>query len=172
MRRSFTVVGLVAVAGLAITPIAAAIEKRRHPSVGDADSDLVALSTIFDGTELHSTAMAFRGGSSICWYGGQVIDLRGAALAPEGARLDARCIFGGLRIVVPETWRVSVRSRAIFGGTDDRSSGPKGEGPLLTIEAVSVFGGVSVMTKPDDAWDRPRRAGAQEPSGAPGDDAG
>jgi hypothetical protein len=172
MRRSFTVLGLVAVAGLAITPIAAAIEKRRHPSVGDADSDLVALSTIFDGTELHSTAMAFRGGSSICWCGGQVIDLRGAALAPEGAHLDARCIFGGLRIVVPETWRVAVRSRAIFGGIHDRSSGPEGEGPLLTIEALSVFGGVSVTMKPDAAWDPTGRAGAQERFGARGDDAG
>jgi len=151
MRRSFTILGLAAVAGLAIPPVAAAIEKRRHPSVGDADSDLVALSTIFDGAELRSTAMAFRGGSSICWYGGQLIDLRGANLAPEGATLEARCVFGALQVVVPDTWRVDVRPRAIFGGTDDRSSGPDGEGPLLTIEALAVFGGVSVTTKRDDA---------------------
>ena len=160
MRRSFTALGLAAVAGLAVPPIAAAIEKRRHPSVGDADSDLVALSTIFDGTELHSTAIAFRGGSSICWYGGQLIDLRGAALAPEGAHLDARCVFGGLQVIVPETWRVDIRSRAIFGGTDDRSSGPEGDGPLLMISAHAVFGGVAVTTKPEDAWDMTRRAGA------------
>ena len=160
MRRSFTALGLAAVAGLAIPPIAASIEKRRHPSVGDADSDLVALSTIFDGTELHSTAIAFRGGSSICWYGGQLIDLRGAALAPEGAHLDARCVFGSLQVIVPETWRVAVRSRAVFGGTVDRSSGPEGDGPLLTIAAIAVFGGVSVTTKPEEAWDVTRRAGA------------
>jgi hypothetical protein len=158
MRRSFTALGLAAVAGLAIPPIAAAIEKRRHPSVGDADSDLVALSTIFDGTDLHSTAMAFRGGSSICWYGGQVIDLRGAALAPEGAHLDARCVFGGLQVIVPETWRVDIRSRAIFGGTDDRSSGPGRQaahdsGDRRVRQRV-------VTTKPEEAWDVTRRVEA------------
>ena len=61
---------------------------------------------------------------------------------------------------MPETWRVDIRSRAIFGGTDDRSSGPEGDGPLLTISALAVFGGVSVTTKPEDAWDMTRRAGA------------
>jgi hypothetical protein len=56
--------------------------------------------------------MAFRGGSSICWHGGQVIDLRGAALAQEGAHLDARCVYGGLQVIVPETWRVTRRAGA------------------------------------------------------------
>jgi hypothetical protein len=164
MRRSFVVLGVAAIAGLGIPPIAAAVEKRRHPSVGDAGSDEIALSTIFDGAEIRSTAAAFRGGTSLCWYGGQLLDLRGAALAPEGATLDVRCLFGGLRVVVPETWRVLVRSKSVFGVTEDASSGPDGDGPLIIIDALSVFGGTGITTKRDDEWGETLAAAAADAS--------
>jgi hypothetical protein len=155
MRRSIKVAGVLgamAVAGVVIPAAAAAIAKQRAVVIDDPDAPEIALSTIFDGVEVANRSAEFRGGTTVCWYGAQQLDLRGATLAPDGATLRARCIFGGLQVLVPETWRVQVRSIPVFGGVQDRSPGEDGEGPLLTIEAVCVFGGVSVDTRDEDAW--------------------
>jgi hypothetical protein len=153
MRTSLKVLGIAAVAGLAIPPIVAAVARSRIVAVDDPDAPEVSLATIFDSGELVNRSAAFRGGTTIAWYGGQRLDLREATLAPEGATLRVRCLFGGMQVLVPESWRVEVRSIPVFGGVDDRSSGPDGDGPLLTIEAVCAFGGMQIATRAEDAWD-------------------
>ena len=150
MRTSVKVLGIAALAGLVIPPIAAAVAKGRVVVVDDPDAPEVALATIFDGEELENRSTEFRGGTTICWYGGQRLDLRGATLAPEGATLKARCLFGGLQVLVPATWRVQVSGIPIFGGIQDGSSGPDGDGPLLRIEAIAAFSGLTVETEDDD----------------------
>ncbi len=160
MRRSIKVagvLGLMTVAGVVVPTIAAAIAKQRAVIVDDPEAPEIALSTIFDGVELENRSTEFRGGTTVCWYGAQRLDLRGATLAPEGATLKARCVFGGLQVLVPETWRVQVRAIPVFGGVADESSGPDGDGPLLSIEAVCVFGGVSIDVRDEDAWEVARR---------------
>ena len=76
------------------------------------------------------TATSFRGGTLDCWYGGGTIDLRGATLAPNGARLDVRAIFGGAQIVVPEAWHVSTRINGL-GGAGEMVTDPAQIGPAL-----------------------------------------
>ena len=151
MRTSVKVLGVAALAGLVVPPIAAAIAKGRMEIVDDPDASEVMLATIFDGEELANRSPEFRGGTTVCWYGGQRLDLRGATLAPEGATLKARCLFGGLQVLVPASWRVTVTGIPIFGGIQDGSSGPDGEGPLLRIEAIAAFSGLTVETQDDDA---------------------
>ena len=157
MRRSIKVLGLATVAGLVVPTVAAAIAKQRAVVIDDPEAPEIALSAIFDGVEVENRSTEFRGGTAVCWYGGERLDLRGATLAPEGATLKARCVFGGMQVLVPDTWRVKVRATPVFGGVQDGSSGPEGEGPLLTIEAVCVFGGVSIDTQDEDAWKIARR---------------
>lgn len=158
MRTLLKLAGVLTIAGLVIPPVAAALVKRRITTTDDPDAPEVALATIFDGEDLTNRSTAFRGGTTICWYGGQRLDLREATLAAEGATLRARCVFGGLQVLVPETWRVEVRSLPVFGGVDDRSAGADGEGPVLTIDALCVFGGVSIATRDEDAWQMERPA--------------
>ena len=166
MRRSTKVLGLAALVGLTIPPLAAAVAKRRLRVVDDADAPVIAFATIFDGADVANRSAAFRGGTTICWYGGQRLDLRGATLAPEGATLRVRCLFGGLQVLVPETWRVQVRTIPIFGGVQNGSLGPGGGGPLLTIEAVCAFGGVSIDTDVDEADDWTGRRPVRTPESA------
>jgi hypothetical protein len=150
MRRSIKALGLAAVVGLSIPPLAAAVAKRRIVVDDDPDAPEISLATIFDGEDLARRSVEFRGGTTICWYGGQRLDLREATLAPGGATLRVRCLFGGLQVLVPEAWRVQVRSIPIFGGVHNGSLGPGGGGPLLTIEAVCVFGWISIDTRADE----------------------
>ena len=152
MRRSLKMLGLASVVGMVVPPIAAAIARSRVVIVDDPDASEVSLATIFAGEDLANRSGTFRGGTTVCWYGGQRLDLRGATLAKEGATLRVRCVFGGLQVLVPESWRVSVRGIPILGGVQDASGGPDGEGPLLTIDAISVFSGVQIATDDGDAW--------------------
>jgi predicted membrane protein len=115
---------------------------------GDARADDVVRSTaIFGGHKLTSTAQAFHGAWLTAIFGGCTLDLRQARLAPEGASVNATVAFGGVDILVPKGWRISVRSTPIFGGVEektDRTTPPPADAPTLHVDAVAVFGGVNV----------------------------
>ena len=132
--------------------IAAIVAKSRLVSRGLEADDEVDLVTIYDGLDFASTAPAFRGGSILCWYGGGSIDLRGATLDPAGARLRVRALFGGLRLVVPETWRVENRITAILGGVGDArdESQVAADGPTLVLEGWAAFGGIGIAADAPD----------------------
>jgi hypothetical protein len=61
--------------------------------------------------------------------------------------VNATVAFGGVDILVPKGWRISVRSTPIFGGLDDKtdhSEPPAPDAPTLHVDALTVFGGVDI----------------------------
>lgn len=122
--------------------IAAAFVKRSLPSRGDEESDELALVAVFDGIDLKSRAGAFRGGSTLAWFGGIALDLREAQLAP-GARLSLRTFCGGVAIKTPPDWRIEGDVTAIAGGSNVRGS-ENPAAPVLTIDGLALLGGVAV----------------------------
>jgi hypothetical protein len=141
-------IGLTLVTAI-ISAISAAILKERLISRGEETDEEIDLVTIYTGRDFTSKAPSFRGGSVLTWYGGASIDLREATLDPAGATLNARTIFGGLRILVPETWNVRTNVAAIFGGVGDaRDTSEVDElGPTLTVTGFALFGGLGIMTE-------------------------
>ena len=139
-------------AGFVISSIAAAIGARimkdRLVPIDSPDADEVRLVAILEPIDFRSTARSFRGGTLDCWYGGGVVDLRGATLDPAGARLEVRGIFGGGQFIVPDNWRVRTDVRGVGGIGDAR---PKIErpvtAPLLTIEGVAFMGGFGITSE-------------------------
>jgi hypothetical protein len=102
---------------------------------------------IFGGQDATSNAQAFRGASLTAVFGGVVLDLRHALPAPEGARVNATAVFGGIDVLVPRGWNVAVNGTPIFGGVGDktdRSEPLRGDAPRVTIDALVAFGGVEV----------------------------
>lgn len=176
MRRFFLrLLGLLALAGMIVPPIAALSTKRRLADRAvdafDEAADEIDVAAIFEGMDLKSRSSAFRGGDLLLWYGGGTLDLRGATLDPDGAELRVRSIFGGMELVVPPAWPVEVHSRAVFGGVGDDSEGPKGvTGPRLVIDSQSAFGGIHVTSHPSGvpeigpALDAPEPAATAEPT--------
>lgn len=142
-----SLIALVLVGGIA-SAIAALMAKRRLVSRGTEDDNEVDLVIIFDGLEFSSRAPSFTRGSILTWYGGATIDLTDATLAPEGAVLDVRTVFGGLQVFVPASWAVDVQVVSVFAGVaDTRDAGAvDGAGPRLLVTGWSAFGGVGVMT--------------------------
>lgn len=118
----------------------------RPGRVGSSD-ETVSSFVAFGGTELASRSTAFRGGWVAAAFGGATLDLRDATLAVGGATIDATAAFGGIDVLVPKGWRISISGLPIFGGYDDKT---KNEGPLppdapeLTVNAVAMFGGIEV----------------------------
>lgn len=117
---------------------------------GDEDSDEFQLAAIIGGREFRSRARALRGGTVIAAYGGVELDLREAHVAPGGAALRCVTILGGVAILVPDGWRVRLRTTAILGGAEKRTTPDDQlppDAPELTIDATAVCGGVAVRAK-------------------------
>jgi len=145
-----TVIGL-AIGGFVLTAVATALAaasaKRRIVPVEDPEADEVHLVSIFAPLAFQSTAKAFRGGTLDCWYGGGTLDLREATLAPEGALLSVKAIFGGGQIVVPDGWRVTSEVMGIGAVNDARPAAEfSSDAPELTIEGLALFGGFMVLS--------------------------
>jgi len=112
--------------------------------VGD---DVLSSTSVFGGAELVSSNQNLRGASLTAVFGGIALDLRDAQPGPEGAAINPTAVFGGIDILVPRGWRITVRSMPIFGGLDDktdRSVPLSPDAPALRVDAVSIFGGVSI----------------------------
>jgi hypothetical protein len=116
------------------------------PVRDDAD-EVVRATAIFSGPHVASTATRFRGAWLTALFGGVTLDLRGAGLDPGGAAVNATVVFGGVEILVPRGWRISVRSTPIFGGVDDKTDKSvqlDDTAPTLRVDAVALFGGVDI----------------------------
>jgi hypothetical protein len=142
-------VGFVIISSI-LAAVVAAVAKRHMISSGTETDDEFDLVTIFDGVDFASTAPAFRRGSVLTWYGGGQIDLRGATLDPAGGELNVRALFGGVQVIVPETWHVEQRMVAFLGGVSDsrEKSEAQETGPVLILSGWAVFGGIDVTSEP------------------------
>jgi hypothetical protein len=135
-------VGMIAAAFAAMS-----VKRRLNPTLDESADEITAVA-IFGPLAFHSTSQAFRGGEVECWYGGGVIDLRDAQLAPEGATLRVRAIFGGGQIVVPASWKVVSRATGLGGIQDIREAqGHAAIDPELVIEGMLIAGGFAVSSE-------------------------
>lgn len=148
------IIGL-GIAATAVSMVAAAATannlKRTLVPTTDPSADEIVAVAIFGPLEFRSTSRNFRGGRLECWYGGGVLDLRDAVLAPEGATLQVRAVFGGGQILVPAAWKVVSSVRGMGGLQDIREAkGYAAEAPELVIEGLLVAGGFAVSSQLED----------------------
>jgi len=120
--------------------------KFHHHHQQSTDSERLNKQYTFSGAQLRIESQSWRGGELGVTAGGVEIDLRNAALAPEGAVLDLRVVMGGVDIRVPDTWRVHLEVTPLFGGADDTTRTTQGtaEVPTLRILGTVTLGGVTV----------------------------
>lgn len=151
IRRLIRLVVVGWIASMIVGAIAAMKAKQAIGPDSDASADSFTVSAIFGPLAYRSTATQLREGRLECWYGGGVLDLRGATLAPEGATLQVRAIFGGGQILVPADWRVVTSVRGLGGVQDARPAQGRPDVALeLTIEGLVFAGGFAVMSDLDD----------------------
>lgn len=136
---------------MALVAAGALVAKAKLPVIDDPEGDELALVSIFDGTELRSTASAFRGGRIVTAFGGTDLDLRRAAIAEHGAHVEIVAVYGGVNVTVPDTWLVTATNAAIAGGIDVSVPTPDElaeDAPRVTFSTRAIFSGVRIVARP------------------------
>ena len=64
-----------------------------------------------------------------------------------GSPQEATAAFGGVEVIVPKGWRITVRATPVLGGVDDktdRGQSPAEDAPSLHVDAIALLGGVNL----------------------------
>ena len=92
----------------------------------------------------------FQGGSIESIFANVEVDLRQAQVATAGASpvIAVNCVFGAVKLRLPDTWKTSMQTVGVLGMVEDRTIPPRVtnglEAPVVVISGQSVFGSVEV----------------------------
>ncbi|HEX6330925.1 MAG TPA: LiaF domain-containing protein [Actinomycetota bacterium] len=138
-------VGPVLLIGIGLLLLSGLWRRRREQE--HRDNSLV----MFGGTKIKDRSEHFTHADVSAIFGGATLDLREAHVDRE-ATVEALAVFGGVDVLVPTGWRVSVDGTPILGGVEDKTEDGADlspEAPLLTVHGTAIFGGVDVKHRPD-----------------------
>ncbi|MBN1598504.1 MAG: hypothetical protein JW894_09435 [Bacteroidales bacterium] len=142
--------GLLVLVGILI------IFKRKfeHPhcekkNIEDTD-DIIDEVAVFGGGDRTIVSQNFMGGKILAVFGGSNFNLSRAKLAPGKNYIEVLAIFGGMKLIVPEDWKITIRTISIFGGFSDKhrimphdNSSSENE---LIIKGFVIFGGGEIKS--------------------------
>lgn len=109
--------------------------------------DRVTDAVSFGSQQLRDDSQAFEGGRVSVSFGNYELDLRGAALVPDGADLELNISFGEIAVRVPEHWAVRVTGIPVFGSCTNRTrqaESPAPGSPVLRLKCSVSFGAVEI----------------------------
>jgi predicted membrane protein len=137
--------------GFGITMLWKALDRQRLLATpGGADiSSSSSLAAVFSGGKRRMTTPDFRGLDVLALFGGFEVDLRDSRIEVDQAVIDVNAIFGGVKLMVPYNWTVTVKGFGMFGAFEDKTVPPRtdaGTKPQhLVVTGVSIFGGTVVQ---------------------------
>ena len=99
---------------------------------------------IMSGVKRTNLSKDFRGGEATAVMGGIELDLRDAVMDRREAVLDVSTVMGGMRIRVPETWKVVSRVNTVLGGYKDNTRHPANDDHRLVLKGTVLMGGLQV----------------------------
>ena len=108
----------------------------------EADSFLDV--AIMSGVKRTYLSADFRGGEATAVMGGIELDLREAVMDRREAVLDVSTVMGGMKIRVPETWKVVSRVNTVLGGYKDNTRNPANDDHRLVLKGTVLMGGLQV----------------------------
>ena len=106
--------------------------------------DKINVTSLFGSSRVQITSRQFRGGKVIAVFGSGEIDLRGAALAADGAKVYSFAGFGRVTLRVPEDWGVTVRTVTALGSATSDRAQPSSVTGQLTVAGLTLFGEVMI----------------------------
>jgi predicted membrane protein len=130
-----------------------ALDRQRLLASGGADtsspSSSSSLAAVFSGGKRRMTTPDFRGLDVLALFGGFEVDLRESRIEVDQAVIDVNAMFGGVKLLVPYNWTVTVKGFGMFGAFEDKTVPPRadpGSKPQhLVVTGVSIFGGTVVQ---------------------------
>jgi predicted membrane protein len=115
------------------------------------DDHVIDEMAIFGGGDRVVTSQQFQGGKVTAVFGGLNYNMLRAKLAPGENFIDVFCLFGGMKLVVPEGWNVKIRVMSVFGGFSDKhrmrgSESTYDSDAQLIIKGTVIFGGGEIKS--------------------------
>lgn len=107
---------------------------------------------MFGGATIRERSPHLRHVDTSALFGGTTLDLRQAHIDDE-ATVDAFALFGGVDVLVPRGWRVSIGGLPLMGGIDDKTTPDDdlpADAPVLVVNGMAMFGAVTVKDRPDE----------------------
>jgi predicted membrane protein len=121
-------------------------ENRDAQSFADSAFETV---TIFGGDKKQIISKDFRGGESVCAFGGVEINLTQADINGT-ATIEVVQLFGGTKIIVPPHWKVLTDELVcVFGSLEDKRqvAGSVVDGSkTLVLKGTCIFGGIDLKS--------------------------
>lgn len=118
---------------------------------GALETERISICAIMGGGEFRFVSKQLRGGTLTAIMGGCTVDLREADMAGDTLVLDTFAFWGGIDIIVPLHWRVTMDGVPLMGGMDCTPPPPDAPPPLptlpvrnLIVRGVAIMGGVEV----------------------------
>ena len=146
MKRLVKILGIVFVVQVGMW-VAGRLAESNARQDTDPESEAFSLATYVNGKQYASQTRKLRSGTAVTMFGGTDIDLTGAELDPAGATLQLKTRFGGVKVLVPGTWRVDMTGDAKYGENDMKVADPatlSEDAPRLSVMADTQFGGVLI----------------------------
>ena len=97
---------------------------------------------VFTGVRRKIAGDNFQGGKVTAIFGGAELDLSDVKAKGNEVELELTAVFGGIRMRVPEDWRVESEAVGILGGVDNHTS--RGDKVTLRIKGAAIFGGIEL----------------------------
>lgn len=106
---------------------------------------------VFGGSRVVFDNEEFKGGEINNVFGGAEIDLSGATLAEGENFLEINCVFGGVKLIVPQGWNIKLRMDSVMGGFHDKRKtygniDELNRNKILIIKGAAIFGGGEIKT--------------------------
>lgn len=101
------------------------------------------VSAYFSGQKVAYSKEEFDGINMEAVFGGIKLDLR-EAIIKKDVVINARAIFGGIDILVPENINVVVSSSSMFGGVDSKREINQDNKITIYVNGSSLFGGIDI----------------------------
>lgn len=121
---------------------------------GVTEAERIDLCAILGGGDFRFVSQRLRGGSLTAVMGGCTVDLREADTAEDTLVIDTFAFWGGIEIIVPPHWRVSMQGLPLLGGMENTAPAPDTlsqpairPARNLVVKGVAIMGGVEVKTK-------------------------
>ena len=127
-------------------------QKRKHFDVTydpNADAESEYMINIFGGSDRKGQWVVPEQLKTLSIFGGSTLDMTEAIFTTKEVHIKSFCFCGGESIYIPPGARVVSSMICIFGGMDNKASSltDYSDGPIIRIEGLALFGGISVKVK-------------------------
>lgn len=128
---------------------------QNHPcnnkkSADMSTDDQIKFDIVFGGVKKNIISKDFKGGEVSIVFGGAELNLSQSDIV-EKAELELRQVFGGVKLIVPEHWKIKSEITTVMGGIEDKRLVQRDvltDSPMkiLVLKGEIIFGGIEIKS--------------------------